>query len=169
MCGTIKARFRLALPLVFVVLGLEAAPLWCSEIPKIIYGTWCTTSAYTTSNVQALSRAQAKELVGTTLRFSKAEFQSGTKKFQSPKCEQHRFKAEELVDRFMILPNEIGVTAAFITEIDVRDAAGRLPEMPGQTVLIKSPRESCGTGKAFSSRQIGALRNDLVFSVRGRL
>jgi hypothetical protein len=139
MCGTTKARSRLGLPLVVMAFGLGVAPSWCSEVPKAIYGTWCTTRAYTTSNVQALSTTQAKELVGTTLRFAEAEFQSATKKVQSPKYEEQRFKAGELVDRFMILPNEIGVTATVITQIDVRDASGRLPDTPGQTVLIKSP------------------------------
>lgn len=111
---------------------------WCAEMPRELGGKWCTTRVFRTSNVQALTKSEQEALVGTVVEFSTSAFQSGTRRLARPQYQSTRFKARELVDRFMIMPAEIGISAPFLREVDVNDPSGRVAGIPGDTVLIKS-------------------------------
>jgi hypothetical protein len=120
------------------VLALAAlGPIsWCSEMPREIAGKWCTTKALRTSNVRALTKGEQADIVGRVIHFFTSEFRSGTQRLAPPRYEVKRFQVGELVDRFMIMPGEIGLSAPSVREVDVNDQSGHGAGIPGDTVLI---------------------------------
>jgi hypothetical protein len=117
----------------FALMSLTSAR---AELPKEIAGTWRTTKVIRTSNVQALSKHQAEAFLGHTFTFSASRFTSGASSLNSPRYEVERYRVGELIDRFMIMPNELGIRTSFVREVDVNDRSGNAAGIPGNIVLI---------------------------------
>ena len=112
-------------------------------IPASVAGRWRIVKILPSHNVQCWDQNRARTLLGTTLLYQAHTlvWQGGSASISdalSRTLSRREFKHE-----YTVGPEELGMQAASITEIDLQhedaDVTGATTEIPGDTVMLAGP------------------------------
>jgi len=145
---------------VFALLGLLLTPP--PAMPPTILGSWRITKILPTNNVSCWDDAQAKSLLGTTLRYAPGKMTWKGGSVAIPEALTRTLNADNLLDEYRVRFAELGIHAPSVTEIDLQhedaDITGATTEVPGDTILLAAPGRivvsACGI--FYSAVRIGA-------------
>ena len=140
-------KFALTLPL--VVLGFVAVANGSDgALPSDIYGRWVVKRLITTSNVTAMTSAEAKAMMGSVAIYSASRVRfrvrASSRRFglenfvvEHPKYRLTRDSADRFFRDNYLSPRDIGILTEYVEDIDIQNADGTDVNEPATLLYVR--------------------------------
>ena len=121
---------------VFTIACIQA----CAGVkaPTALFSTWVVQKTLSTSNVQGLSDAEARALLGREIRYDPSEMRIGTQVVKGIRYDVRRLSSAQFFEEAYVSLTAVGIGTRDVYAVTVRRSDGAPVNALGATVYVAS-------------------------------